>query len=306
MLKILFEDNHILVCEKPAGIATQSGKITEKDMVSEVNNYLRKAGASSSAYLIHRLDKPVRGILLFAKTKQAASELNKQLTSDVFSKKYYAIVERKIERKIERNTNQNNNDKENNINGIQTENQDNKSQDEKQDKKQNKNQDENQYIEVTNSMYKDGNKAVIVDDNIKTVKDSKGQNQEVKKARLKYRVVSEKEKDEKDILSLLGIQKIIKDNIEDKEVKEGKDNIDDKDETANYSDITVLDITLLTGRFHQIRCQLSNMGHPIMGDSLYGATLDFPKRNAIGLMAYSLSFNHPITKKNMRFEIKNK
>ena len=79
-MNILFEDRHILVCEKPSGVPTQAGKVTEKDMLSEVNNHLKKAGENSPAYIIHRLDKPVRGILVFAKTKQAAALLNSELT----------------------------------------------------------------------------------------------------------------------------------------------------------------------------------------------------------------------------------
>ena len=93
MLDILFEDEHILVVKKNAGIATEAAKVSEKDMVSEVNNYLKKAGAKAPAYLIHRLDKPVMGILLFAKNKNAAAVLSESLKSDSFSKYYYALCE---------------------------------------------------------------------------------------------------------------------------------------------------------------------------------------------------------------------
>lgn len=236
MISVIYEDNHILVCEKPAGIATQAGKITEKDMVSEVNNYLRKAGASSSAYLIHRLDKPVRGILLFAKTKQAAASFNKQLSSDAFEKKYYALVEGDF-----------------NNSGLST-----------------------SAGELKNKICKISNKAIIVEDDTTHVKDDKGREQDVKEARLKYEVVTDITSDIASIFS-----------PED-----------------NASDTTILDIRLLTGRFHQIRCQLSHAGFPIVGDTLYGSTIPYSKRNAIGLVAYSLSFEHPIKKEKMTFTIK--
>ena len=93
MLDILFEDEHILVVKKNAGIATEAAKVSEKDMVSEVNNYLKKAGAKAPAYLIHRLDKPVMGILLFAKNKNVAAVLSESLKSDSFSK-YYRVMRR--------------------------------------------------------------------------------------------------------------------------------------------------------------------------------------------------------------------
>ena len=79
-LKILFEDNHILVCYKPAGIATQSKRIGSPDMVSILKNHIasctdkkslgKKESAPREPYLsvIHRLDQPVEGIMVFAKT----------------------------------------------------------------------------------------------------------------------------------------------------------------------------------------------------------------------------------------------
>lgn len=91
---ILFEDEHIIVCRKPAGIATQSGKISSPDMVSLLKNHLKKTGAPGEPYLsvIHRLDQPVSGILVFAKTPFAARELNRQLTTQGFGKYYRALV----------------------------------------------------------------------------------------------------------------------------------------------------------------------------------------------------------------------
>ena len=95
-LNILFEDSHIIVCEKPHGTATQSRNISSADMVSLLKNHIRKTTGTPDPYLavIHRLDQPVRGILVFAKTPFAAKELNKQLTGSGFGK--YRSEERRV------------------------------------------------------------------------------------------------------------------------------------------------------------------------------------------------------------------
>lgn len=95
-LEILYEDNHILVCIKPHGIATQSRRIGQPDMVSLLKNHIHKtARTKGEPYLavIHRLDQPVTGILVFARTPFAARELNRQLTHQGFGKYYRALVE---------------------------------------------------------------------------------------------------------------------------------------------------------------------------------------------------------------------
>lgn len=86
--RILYEDEHIIVCYKPAGIPTQTSKLGEQDMVSLLKNYLR------GGYLavIHRLDQPVEGLLVFAKTPFAAKELNKGLQGAGFGKYYQAVL----------------------------------------------------------------------------------------------------------------------------------------------------------------------------------------------------------------------
>lgn len=94
-LNILYEDNHIIVCVKPQGIATQGRRVTEPDMVSLLKNHIsRNQQIKGEPYLaiIHRLDQPVEGLLVFAKTPFAAKELNHQLTKGSFGKHYQAIV----------------------------------------------------------------------------------------------------------------------------------------------------------------------------------------------------------------------
>lgn len=96
-LKIKYEDSEIILVVKPAGIATESRRIGEKDMVSMVKNY--RAGKSESSYIgmIHRLDQPVGGLLLFAKTKEAAAKLSGQLQSGTMEKYYQALLCGRIE-----------------------------------------------------------------------------------------------------------------------------------------------------------------------------------------------------------------
>jgi len=87
--RIIYEDKEILVCRKPAGIATQTGRIGQKDMVSELKNYL---GNDPYLGVVHRLDQPVEGLLVFAKTPFAAKELGRQLTANVLNKQYLAVA----------------------------------------------------------------------------------------------------------------------------------------------------------------------------------------------------------------------
>ncbi|MCM1569004.1 MAG: RluA family pseudouridine synthase [Roseburia sp.] len=104
--KILYEDKELLVIHKPAGLATQTGAVGQSDVVSELKNYLRREGGLQSAkdsqpengypqpYLgvVHRLDQPVEGLLVFAKNKKSTSALSKQLQEGGLHKRYYAMV----------------------------------------------------------------------------------------------------------------------------------------------------------------------------------------------------------------------
>ena len=93
--KILYEDDHIIVCYKPAGIPTQTAKMGAPDMVSLLKNHIyknQKVKKEPYVAVIHRLDQPVEGVLVFAKTPAAAKELNKQLQSDDFGKYYKTVL----------------------------------------------------------------------------------------------------------------------------------------------------------------------------------------------------------------------
>ncbi len=99
-LKILYEDNHIIVVQKNPNIPSQSDKTEDVDMLSLVKQYLKqKYNKPGNVYLglIHRLDRPVGGVMIFAKTSKAASRLSEQVRNKEFKKKYLAVVDGKIE-----------------------------------------------------------------------------------------------------------------------------------------------------------------------------------------------------------------
>ncbi|MDE7340297.1 MAG: RluA family pseudouridine synthase [Lachnospiraceae bacterium] len=106
--QILYEDDDIIVCHKPAGIATQTAKIGQRDMVSEITNYLAAhntadhvntsranaciGGSDIYVGIVHRLDQPVEGILVFGRNQKAANELSRQIVENRMEKYYYAVV----------------------------------------------------------------------------------------------------------------------------------------------------------------------------------------------------------------------
>lgn len=92
-MNIQYEDQELLVVYKPAGLATQSARVTSPDLVSSVTRHLKGA----PVYVVHRLDQPVEGLLVLAKTKQAAAGLSKQLQAGTLNKQYYALVYRGAE-----------------------------------------------------------------------------------------------------------------------------------------------------------------------------------------------------------------
>lgn len=216
-MDILFEDSDILVVQKPAGLPTQTAGIASKDIVSEIKNYLKTQG-NRDLYvgLVHRLDQPVEGVLVFGKNSFAAAALSKQVNENKMQKYYYAAVEGVIP-------------------------------DSQSDKE----------VHLTDYLFKDAKagRALVVTEKTK----------DAKKAELSYQAV-----------------------VSDKEA--GR---------------SLLKIHLLTGRFHQIRAQLSHMGYPIINDTKYGNAEGGNSQNSysIGLCAYHLEFCHPKTKKLMKFEI---
>lgn len=98
-LKILFEDNHIIVVEKMPNIPSQADKTEDLDMLTLVKQYIKeKYNKPGNVYLglVHRLDRPVGGIMIFAKTSKAASRLSNQVREKTFKKKYLVVVDGKV------------------------------------------------------------------------------------------------------------------------------------------------------------------------------------------------------------------
>lgn len=85
---IIYEDKDIIVCHKKPGIAVQTARPGEPDMESALKNYLK----SPYVGIVHRLDQPVEGLLVFAKTQAAAAQLSRQNQGSAMSKKYYAVA----------------------------------------------------------------------------------------------------------------------------------------------------------------------------------------------------------------------
>lgn len=233
--RILYEDKDIIVCHKPAGIATQTARVGQQDMVGEMKAYLadgrrddpslKGAGVSGQppyVGVIHRLDQPVEGILVFARNKTAAAKLSRQVTDEQMEKDYYAVVCGK---------------------------------------------DIPEEGELVDYLFKDGrtNLSKVVP---KDVRDAK-------EARLRFRTLQCKQT----------------------ELSEGRP----------YT-IALVKIRLQTGRHHQIRVQMANVGLSLLGDHKYADTLTVGLSEKMGireiaLCAGRLALEHPRTGQRMVFRI---
>jgi len=98
-LNILYEDESLIVCEKPAGVATQTKRLGQADMESLLKNYRAAKGEPPYIGVVHRLDQPVRGVMVFAKTKEAAADLSRQVQTKLADKFYYAVTDGAPEKK---------------------------------------------------------------------------------------------------------------------------------------------------------------------------------------------------------------
>lgn len=100
-LKVLYEDNHIIVVVKPVNIPSQGDKTGDEDMLTIIKKYIKeKYNKPGDVYLglVHRLDRPTGGVMVFAKTSKAASRLSEQVREKQIQKKYLCIVDGKLEK----------------------------------------------------------------------------------------------------------------------------------------------------------------------------------------------------------------
>lgn len=216
--EILYEDKHIIVAAKPSGLATQSSKIGQPDMVSELKKHLARQAPGKAPYLgvVHRLDQPVEGLLVFAKDSKTAAAFTKQLSAGSLHKTYYAVLCGQPDRKED--------------------------------------------CLVDYLIKTQDNAAMVVEES----------HPDGKKAVLRYQVL----------------------------------------QTIDMPcALALAEIHIETGRFHQIRVQMSHAGYPLLGDVKYGTeeTVAISRSlgiSVVGLCACSLEFMHPATKEKMHFEVK--
>ncbi|HHW69236.1 MAG TPA: RluA family pseudouridine synthase [Tenericutes bacterium] len=99
MINILYEDNHILVVEKPINVPVQLDSSNDKDLHSMLKEYIKeKYNKPGNVYLgiVHRLDRPVGGVMVFAKTSKAANRITSQIKQYQFEKIYHAVIDGNI------------------------------------------------------------------------------------------------------------------------------------------------------------------------------------------------------------------
>lgn len=205
----LYEDNHIIIVSKRSGEIVQGDKTGDEPLSETVKQYIKeKYHKPGNVFLgvVHRLDRPVWGLVVFAKTSKALTRLNKMFKEGQVHKTYWAIAK----------------------NAPPAE------------------------------------EGVLTDWLVRNERQNKSyaHPQEVpnaKKAVLKYRVI------------------------------------------AHSDRYHLIEVNLLTGRHHQIRCQLANMGCAIKGDLKYGAPRSNPD-GSISLLARRITFVHPVSKENIVVE----
>lgn len=101
-LKVIYEDNHIIVVEKPVNVPSQGDKTGDIDMLTIIKQYIKeKYNKPGNVYLglIHRLDRPVGGVMVFAKTSKVAARLSEEVREKIFQKTYLVIANGKFEEK---------------------------------------------------------------------------------------------------------------------------------------------------------------------------------------------------------------
>ena len=208
-MQVIYEDNHIIIVSKQSGEIVQGDKTGDTPLSDTVKAYVKEKYAKPGAVflgVVHRLDRPVWGLVVFARTSKALSRLNDMFRNGEVHKTYWAIVQNRpvqdegtLEHWLVRNEQQ--------------------------------------------------NKSYAYD------REKPG----AKKAVLQYRLIGQSER------------------------------------------YCLLEVNLLTGRHHQIRCQLSAMGCPIKGDLKYGARRSNPD-GSISLLARRVQFTHPVSKQPVAVE----
>ena len=217
-MEVVYEDNHIIIVNKQSGEIVQGDKTGDRPLSDLVKDYIKEKYQKPGAVFLgvaHRLDRPVSGLVVFARTSKALTRLNKMFAEGEVHKTYWAIVPSRKESGDRRQET-----------GVRRQ-----------------ESGEWQTLEHWLVRNEKQNKSYAYDH----------ERPNAKKAILKYRALSHSD---------------------------------------NY---TLLEVNLMTGRHHQIRCQLAAMGCPIKGDLKYGAPRSNPD-GSISLMARRVEFIHPVSK----------
>lgn len=317
LTEIVYEDKEVLVVRKPAGLATQTARVGQQDVVSELKNYLRhsagsfvsndisggcgKPGSGGKAYgcgkpggngknhgsgkaepylgVIHRLDQPVEGLLVFAKNRAAACCLTEQLQGqdeeeNGFSKHYHAVLCGIPARNTGRLTDILS--KESVMVGTHRE-----------------------YRAVVNGVAQE---ADILRENVRPTDAGSVRISPTDVASVS---VSSANDGSAGIPSVPGHSG---ENLSSGHRAELEYEILQVREAEGLS---LADIRLITGRFHQIRAQMAHAGTPLLGDMKYGSEASKALARGLGvryvaLCACSLEFRHPVSGKRMEFRIEPK
>ena len=218
-MEVVFEDNHIIIVNKESGEIVQGDKTGDTPLSELVKQYIKeKYQKPGEVFLgvVHRLDRPVSGLVVFARTSKALTRLNKMFAEGAVHKTYWAIVEKRNE-EMERR--------------LDTE------------------MPDSSLLTHWLTRNEQQNKSYAYDHEVP----------HSKKAQLRYRILNEGD---------------------------------------HY---TLVEVELMTGRHHQIRCQLSAMGNPIKGDLKYGAKRSNPD-GSISLQSHKIEFTHPVSKESICIE----
>lgn len=208
-MQVIYEDNHIIIVSKRSGEIVQGDKTGDRTLADDVKQYIKEKYAKpGNVFLgvVHRLDRPVWGLVVFAKTSKALSRLNDMFRTGDVHKTYWAIT-------------------------------------------QNCPAESEAVLTDWISRNEKQNKSYAYDHEVPGSK----------KAMLHYKVIGRSD---------------------------------------NY---TLVEVNLMTGRHHQIRCQLANIGCPIKGDLKYGARRSNPD-GSISLLARKIEFVHPVSKEKIYAE----
>ena len=211
-MEVVYEDNHIIIVNKRSGEIVQGDKTGDRPLSELVKDYLKEKYQKPGAVflgVVHRLDRPVSGLVVFARTSKALARLNKMFAQGEVHKTYWAIV----------------------LKG--------------------RGEEPPSFITLTHWLTRNEQQ-----------NKSYAHQREVagsKKAQLKYRVI------------------------------------------ASGDRYQLLEVQLMTGRHHQIRCQLSAVGMPIRGDLKYGAPRSNPD-GSISLLSRRVEFVHPVSGQTISLE----